>query len=94
MRQLPHLYHKLIPLLIFCYSIDINKTHIYIFFSSLIVEGLRGARLMAESGSAWDNAYSLSDMSWEIPLALLLISCNWWENFCDKVMSNQLDLQL
>lgn len=28
--------------------------------------------------------YSLSDMSWEIPLALLLISSNWWENFVDK----------
>ncbi|KAK7477688.1 hypothetical protein BaRGS_00031072 [Batillaria attramentaria] len=46
--------------------------------------GLRGGGFMTGSGSAWDNAYSLSDMSWEIPLALLLISTNWWENFCDK----------
>ncbi|KAK7116523.1 hypothetical protein V1264_002190 [Littorina saxatilis] len=46
--------------------------------------GLRGTGLMTGSGSAWSNAYSLSDMSWEIPLALLLISINWWENFCDK----------
>ncbi|CAL1526679.1 unnamed protein product [Lymnaea stagnalis] len=34
-------------------------------------------------GSAWQNTYSLSDMSWEIPLSLLLISVKWWENFCD-----------
>lgn len=40
--------------------------------------------LISGSGSAWSNTYSLSDMSWEIPLALLLISTNWWENFCDK----------
>lgn len=39
---------------------------------------------MSGSSSAWENAYSLSDMSWEIPLSLLLISINWWENFCDK----------
>ena len=39
---------------------------------------------MTGSSTAWENAYSLSDMSWEIPLALLLISINWWENFCDK----------
>ena len=46
--------------------------------------GLPRASLVSESGSAWQNAYSLSDMSWEIPLSLLLISTNWWENFCDK----------
>ncbi|KAK0040246.1 chitin synthase chs-2, partial [Biomphalaria pfeifferi] len=36
------------------------------------------------TGSAWQNTYSLSDMSWEIPLSLLLISVKWWENFCDE----------
>ncbi|XP_055864361.1 chitin synthase chs-2-like isoform X1 [Biomphalaria glabrata] len=36
------------------------------------------------TGSAWQNSYSLSDMSWEIPLSLLLISVKWWENFCDE----------
>ncbi|ESP01302.1 hypothetical protein LOTGIDRAFT_111741, partial [Lottia gigantea] len=34
--------------------------------------------------SAWSSTYALSDMSWEIPLALVLISVNWWENFVDK----------
>lgn len=37
-----------------------------------------------DTRSAWKNMYALSDMSWEIPLALLFISTNWWENFCDK----------
>ncbi|XP_059171416.1 chitin synthase chs-2-like [Physella acuta] len=35
-------------------------------------------------GSPWQNTYSLSDMSWEIPLSLFLISVKWWENFCDE----------
>ncbi|XP_067667763.1 chitin synthase chs-2-like [Haliotis asinina] len=34
--------------------------------------------------SPWSSTYALSDMSWEIPLALLLLSTNWWENFVDK----------
>ncbi|XP_012941255.1 chitin synthase chs-2 [Aplysia californica] len=38
----------------------------------------------SSQGSAWQNTYSLSDMSWEIPLSLLLISVKWWENFCDN----------
>ncbi|XP_050401399.1 chitin synthase chs-2 isoform X2 [Patella vulgata] len=36
------------------------------------------------SESAWSSTYALSDMSWEIPLALFMISVNWWENFVDK----------
>ncbi|BFY98509.1 hypothetical protein BsWGS_01548 [Bradybaena similaris] len=33
--------------------------------------------------SVWRN-FSLSDMSWEIPLSLIFISVKWWENFWDK----------
>ncbi|GFO13532.1 chitin synthase [Plakobranchus ocellatus] len=33
------------------------------------------------------TTYSLSNMSWEIPLSLFLISAKWWENFCDKDIS-------
>ncbi|XP_076444026.1 chitin synthase chs-2-like [Babylonia areolata] len=46
--------------------------------------GLPASQLLKDSGTAWQHTYSVSDMSWEIPLALLLVSSQWWENFCDK----------
>ncbi|CAG5120237.1 unnamed protein product, partial [Candidula unifasciata] len=36
--------------------------------------------------SVWNYSYYLSDMSWEIPISLILISIKWWENFWDKVI--------
>lgn len=47
-----------------------------------------------ENVSAWHTAYSLSDMSWEIPLSLLLISVKWWENFCDKVSTYHYNMSM
>ncbi|GFR89942.1 chitin synthase [Elysia marginata] len=41
----------------------------------------------AEEDHGPNMTYSLSNMSWEIPLSLLLISVKWWENFCDKDIS-------
>ncbi|CAG5126787.1 unnamed protein product, partial [Candidula unifasciata] len=55
------------------------------FIPSPILLQLICTYMLYKNVSAWHTAYSLSDMSWEIPLSLLLISVKWWENFCDKV---------
>ncbi|XP_064608019.1 chitin synthase chs-2-like isoform X3 [Liolophura sinensis] len=59
-----------------------NQSDIKVLISGSEVETAEARRM--EEKEPWEQTYRLSDMSWELPVSMLMIATNWWENFIDK----------